>query len=172
MRLVLAALALVVVGVLGTGIVAAQPPIDLNTIIVDVLETPAFAIAYGHAGADAAWDPNDQAVGKLAPYTVSQVLIYDPTGATNTWVDPTATVNMTAISISGLGQGGITTADIKDGSQAWQSYAAAAGMAQGETDGIRHAWTVGVVDVDTEVSPNFSQADATGLVVGVADFEL
>lgn len=173
MRLVLAALALVVAGVLGTGIVAAQSPLDLNNIIVDVLETPAFAVAYGHAGADAAWDPTvNEGLGKLAPYTVAQVLVYDPTGATNTRVDPTAAVNMTAISISGLGQGGVTTAAIKDGSQAWQSYAAAAGMAQGETNGIRNAWTVGVVDVDTEVDPDFSTADATGLVVSVADFKL
>ena len=173
MRLVLAALALVVAGVLGTGIVAAQLPIDLNMIIVDILETPAFAVAYGHAGADAAWDPNAQlGLGKLAPYTVAQVLVYDPTGAINTRVDPTAAVNMTAISISGLGQGDVTTAAIKDGSQEWQSYAAAAAMAQGETDGIRNAWTLGIVDVDTEVDPSFSTADATGLVISVADFTL
>jgi hypothetical protein len=173
MRLVLAALALVVVGVLGTGIVAAQPPvIDLNTIIVDVLETPAFAIAYGDAEADARWNMDDARLGKLAPYTVAQVLVYDPTGATNTWVDPTSAVNLTAISISGLGQGGITNADIKDGSQEWQSYAAAAAMAQGETDGLRHAWTVGYVDVDSEVQPDFSTADAMGLVVGISDFPL
>jgi hypothetical protein len=171
MRLVLAALALVTLGVLGIGVGAAQlPPIDI--LIADVLETPAFAIAYGDAEADASWDMDDARLGKLAPYTVAQVLVYDPTGAANMWVDPTSSVNMTAISISGLGQGSVKTADIKDGSQEWQSYAAAAGMAQGETDGIRHAWTVGIVDVDSEVQPEFSTADAMAVVIGVSDFDL
>jgi hypothetical protein len=172
MRSILAFLALIVAGVLFAGIAAAQPPLDLETIIVDVLETPAFAVAYGDADAYASWDPTDRSLGKLSPYTVAQTLVYDPTGAENMWVDPTSSVNMTAISISGLGAGTLTTAAIKDGSQEWQSYATAAGIAQGETSGIQHAWTVGISDVDTEVDPTFSSATATSVIVSVADFEL
>jgi hypothetical protein len=161
-------LALGLVSLMFVGMAAAQ---DLNDFI-DVAAwnlihaTPGFAAGYAEVNANADW-VGDEGLGKLAPYTVAQIVFSDPTGATNTWVDPTATLNMTSVAVAGLGVGDVVTGDIKN--QEWQSYAAAAGAASTDVSAIHNAFTVAAFDVDATVDPFSSESTVTGGAFSIAD---
>ena len=133
--------------------------------------TPAFAAGWGEATASASFDPDVYGIEGLKPYTSVAVVFSDPNGATvtNTRVDPTATLNFTVASTAGLGATNITTAAVRAGTQAFDSYASAAGVAFTDVSAIRNAWTAGAFEVNTNVNPTSSFSEVVGSAAAIAD---
>ena len=133
--------------------------------------TPAFASGWGQATADATFDPDVYGVEGLKPYTVADVVFSDPNGAKviNLPRDPDATLNFTVVSTSALGATTLKTADIRAGTQEFDSYASAAGMAYTDVAATRNAWTAAAFDIKTDVNPISSTSSAIGSATAIAD---
>jgi len=133
--------------------------------------TPAFAAGWGLATASAGFDPDVYGIEGLKPYTSVAIVFSDPNGAAakNWRVDPTANMNLTVVSTSGLGATNITTAAVIAGTQKFDSYASAAGVAFTDVSAIRNAWTAGAFEVRTIVDPTSSNSMVIGSAAAIAD---
>jgi len=133
--------------------------------------TPAFAAGWGLATANASFNPDVYGIEGLKPYTSVAIVFSDPNGAAvaNMVVDPTANMNLTVVSTSGLGATNIKTADVIAGTQKFDSYASAAGVAYTDVSAIRNAWTAAAFEVNTNVNPTSSFSAVVGSAAAIAD---
>jgi len=134
-------------------------------------KTPAFASGWGQATASATFDPEVYGTEGLKPYTVADVVFNDPNGAKviNLPRDPDATMNFTVVSTSALGATTLKSADIRAGTQAFDSYASAAGVAFTDVAATRNAWTDAAFDIKTDVDPISSTSNVIGAATAIAD---
>jgi hypothetical protein len=162
---------------------SAAAVVDVNTFDTDysewlgfslanlAFETPAFASGWANTTASATFDPEVYGSEGLKPYAIADIVFSDPNGATvlNLPNDPDATLNFTVVSTSGLGLDSIQTADVKTGTQNFDSYASAAGVAYTDVVATRNAWTAAAFDVNTVVTPTTSTASVVGSASAIAD---
>ncbi len=178
-----AILALIIGSLVLGGLASAQPtfapivPLDqwLNWAHLN-LSTPAYTSGWGFAFANAtAVDPcTGLCVPELKPYALTAVVISPDTKAINEAPrvhggDPSALLNLTVQSVAALGNGTITTAAVREGTQDFAAYSAAVGSADIEAVGIHRAETIGAFNTTALVNTDVAISQVSGFASALAD---